>query len=122
MTKSEVALWYELRDLREMGLKFRRRAPIRPYIVDFVCLAHKLAVEVDGDSHESESRKRHDANRDEYLRSKGYRVVRVDSPDVTANAWQVAQGIASMIEHECNNPTRPLGGHPPLRGEGKDGA
>ncbi|SFU07074.1 endonuclease domain-containing protein [Mesorhizobium sp. YR577] len=121
-TKAETLLWYELRDLKLVGLKFRRQSPIGPYIVDFVCLAAKLVVEVDGDFHETENGKRHDANRDAYLRSLGFEVLRVDEPEVIANAWHIAQVVKEKAELVLGDPTRPLRGHPPLKGEGDAGA
>jgi very-short-patch-repair endonuclease len=36
------------------GQKFRREHPIGPYTVNFVCLALKLIVEVDGKDHFNE--------------------------------------------------------------------
>ena len=33
------------------ALKFRRQAPLGPYIVDFLCIAHRLVVEADGSQH-----------------------------------------------------------------------
>jgi very-short-patch-repair endonuclease len=118
-TKAEALLWYELRELKaEGGFKFRRQSPIGPYIVDFLCPAARLIVEVDGDLHETEHGKRHDANRDAYLKSIGYFVLRVDEPDVTNNAWHVAQMVKDKAEHLISDPTRPLRGHPPLKGEG----
>ncbi len=118
-TKAESLLWYELRDLRTQGLKFRRQCPIGPYIVDFACLSAGLIVEVDGDSHETEKGKRHDLNRDGYLKSLGYVVLRIDEPDVINSAWHVAQLVKEKAELLVNDPTRPLRGHPPLKGEGK---
>ncbi|MER9297010.1 endonuclease domain-containing protein [Mesorhizobium sp. M0621] len=117
-TKGESLLWYELRELKSAGLKFRRQCPIGPYIVDFACLAIKLVVEVDGDLHEHEKGKRHDAVRDAYLRSLGFDVFRVDEPDVINSAWHVAQVVKGKVEHMSADPTRPLRGHPPLEGEG----
>lgn len=117
-TKAESLLWYELRDFAKLGLKFRRQSPIGPYIVDFVCPSVKLIVEVDGDLHETEAGKRHDANRDAYLRSLGYIVMRIDEPDVINNAWHVGQGVKERVESLPGNPSRPLRGHPPLKGEG----
>src|SRR5690606_16608105 len=90
-TRAETLLWYELRDLKADGIKFRRQSPIGPYIADFFCPAARLVVEIDGDLHETEARKRHDANRDSYLRSRGYTVLRFDEPDVMHNPWHVAQ-------------------------------
>ena len=121
-TKAEALLWYELRVFRSQGLIFRRQQPIGPYIVDFICSAVKLIVEVDGDLHETEAGKQHDANRDAYLRSLGYMVLRIDEPDVMSSAWHVAQVVKEKAEHLATDPSRPLRGHPPLNGEGNDGA
>lgn len=35
-----------------MGVEFHRRVPMLEYIVDFYCHELKLAIEIDGDSHE----------------------------------------------------------------------
>ena len=121
-TKAESLLWYELRELKADGLKFRRQSPIGPYIVDFVCPSVKLIVEVDGDLHETEAGRRHDANRDSYLRSLDYVILRIDEPDVINNAWHVAQFVKEKAECVAGDPTRPLRGHPPLKGEGDAGA
>ncbi|RWD67972.1 endonuclease domain-containing protein [Mesorhizobium sp.] len=121
-TKAESLLWYELRELKTDGLKFRRQSPIGPYIVDFVCPSVKLIVEVDGDLHETEAGKRHDANRDSYLRSLGYVILRIDEPDVINSAWHVPQFVKEKAERVAGDPTRPLRGHPPLKGEGDAGA
>jgi len=118
MTEAENKLWYELRDFKKVGLKFRRQAPIGPYIVDFVCFGVKLVVEIDGDSHETDAGRRHDTNRDAYLRSLGYLILRLDEPDVAANPWHMAQSVKEKAEALSGDPTRPLRGHPPLKGEG----
>lgn len=115
-TKAESLLWYEL---RAEGLVFRRQQPIGPYIVDFVCPSARLIVEVDGDRHETEAGKRHDANRDSYLRSLGYPILRIDAPDVMNNAWHVGQLAKDEVEAVAGDPSRPLRGHPPLKGEGE---
>jgi very-short-patch-repair endonuclease len=115
-------LWYELRAFRSEGLIFRRQQPIGPYIVDFVCPSTRSIVEVDGDLHETEAGKRHDANRDSYLRSLGYSILRIDEPDVINNAWHVAQMVKDKVEAVAADPSRPLRGHPPLKGKGNDGA
>ncbi|MES0072919.1 endonuclease domain-containing protein [Mesorhizobium sp. M0058] len=117
-TKGESLLWYELRDLKSAGIKFRRQCPIGPYIVDFACLAVKLIVEVDGDMHEHDRGMRHDAVRDAYLRSLGFEVFRVDEPDVINSAWHVAQVVKEKVARVAGDPTRPIRGHPPLEGEG----
>lgn len=117
-TKAESLLWYELRELMADSLKFRRQSPIGPYIVDFVCPSVKLIVEVDGDLHETEAGKRHDLNRDAYLQPLGYVVLRIDEPDVINSAWHVAQFVKGEAERVAGDPSRPLRGHLPLKGEG----
>lgn len=117
-TKAESLLWHELRELKAAGLKFRRQSPIGPYIVDFLCPSKRLVVEVDGDTHETEAGRHHDANRDQYLQSLGYSIMRIDEPDVINNAWHVAQVVKDKAETLVGNPTRPLRGHPALKGEG----
>ena len=69
----ERRLWKLLRDRRLDGLKFRRQMVIGRYIVDFVCLRHRLIIEADGPTHEDSL---HDADRDAFLRSQDFRLLR----------------------------------------------
>ncbi|WJI41358.1 endonuclease domain-containing protein [Mesorhizobium opportunistum] len=118
-TKGESLLWYELRELKAAGIKFRRQCPIGPYIVDFACLGVKLIVEVDGDMHEHEKGKRHDAARDAYLRSLGFDVFRVDEPDVINSAWHVAQVVKGKVESMSGDPPDRFAATLPSRGGGR---
>jgi very-short-patch-repair endonuclease len=91
-TEAERRLWYALRDRRMQALKFRRQAPIGPYIVDFLCVAHRLVVEADGSQHaESE----HDAVRDAWFRREGYAVLRFSNRDVLTARDSVLATIAA---------------------------
>ncbi|MGZ6017326.1 MAG: DUF559 domain-containing protein [Phenylobacterium sp.] len=47
-TATEQVLWERLRQRRFGGLKFRRQAPMGPYVLDFLCLRHRLVVEAPG--------------------------------------------------------------------------
>lgn len=47
------------------------------YVVDFICHQSRLIVEVDGGVHEIEAVARRDLERDAWLSSRGYRVVRL---------------------------------------------
>ncbi len=82
MTGPERKLWSLLRGRRLGGLKFRRQAPIGPFIVDFFCAAQKLILELDGASHAD--RGEYDLRRQAFLEKAGYRVLRVDNDDVLA--------------------------------------
>ena len=108
-TEAEQRMWQLLRAHRFDGHKFKRQVPIDFYIADFVCLRQRLIVELDGGQHaESES----DAKRDAYLRSKGFRIIRIWNNDLFTNEEGVAELILSALE------APPLPNPSPARGEG----
>src|SRR5258708_4103087 len=76
LTPAEFKLWQNLRDRRLAGLRFRRQAPLGPYIVDFFCPEGKLVVEVDGGQHARFYRLQTDSERDKWIRSQGHVVLR----------------------------------------------
>jgi ATP-dependent DNA helicase RecQ len=96
MSLAEKILWLKLRQLpKELGLSFRRQQPIHPYIVDFICLKLKLAIELDGNSHDT--RQEQDAARDSYLQSLGYAVLRFSNTDLLANPDNIVATILYEI-------------------------
>lgn len=95
MTEAEKALWYRRRAGRLTQYKFRRQHPVGRYIVDFVCLSHRLIVEVDGRQHLDSA---HDAERDAWLCSQDFRVLRVWNQDVLHRSDQVLELILHTLE------------------------
>ena len=51
-TKSEITLWQYLKGKNMCGCDFIRQKPIDNYIVDFFCYELRLAIELDGFSHQ----------------------------------------------------------------------
>jgi very-short-patch-repair endonuclease len=51
LTPQEVKLWVKLRELKPLGIHFRRQAPIGRYIVDFASFASRIVIEIDGGQH-----------------------------------------------------------------------
>ncbi len=100
-TSAERLLWWKLRD-EQLGWKFRRQAPAGPYILDFACIEIKLAIEVDGATHGSESERAYDASRTHFLESNGWRVVRFWNDDVFSNLNGVIESIhiAASEQHD----------------------
>ena len=97
MSLPEVQLWQALRGEKLGGLRFRRQHPIPPYVLDFYCAGVRLAVEIDGDSHDG--RAAQDARRDAFLLELGIRTLRVpardvlnDLPAVTDHIYREAKG------------------------------
>jgi BirA family biotin operon repressor/biotin-[acetyl-CoA-carboxylase] ligase len=94
MTDTERYLWTHLRAHRLADHKFKRQQPIGPYVVDFVCFASKLVIEVDGGQHQgSES----DRVRDAWLQEQGYRVLRFWDNEVLTNLPGVLEMIAGLL-------------------------
>lgn len=73
---SERRLWQELRGRRFAGYKFRRQVPIERFIADFACIAARLIIECDGDSHGFDKQQFRDATRSVWLEHRGWRVLR----------------------------------------------
>ena len=73
----ERKMWERLRNRQFDGLKFRRQTPVGPFTADFYCEQHKLVVEVDGGQHQLDNAVAADAERDQYMRARGYCVCRI---------------------------------------------
>ena len=76
----EGRLWSELRGRRLGGWKWRRQAPIGPFIVDFYCPAAGLVVELDGSQHLDQVA--YDLRRTQHLGRGGLRVIRFTSDNI----------------------------------------
>jgi very-short-patch-repair endonuclease len=98
MTRAETLLWRHLKAHRLVAPGFRRQAPMGNYIADFVSHSCKLVIEVDGESHDFESRLRHDERRDQWFASRGYRVLRFTNDDVMKNLEGVVMAIGLAAE------------------------
>ena len=90
-------VWQMIRAGRMLSAKFKREYPIGPYTLDFVCIELKLNIEVDGQDHLTEEGKKHDADRDAYLRSLGYSVLRIPGFRVTQDPIRVRNEIESFV-------------------------
>ena len=95
LTDAERRIWSRLR-LRQLdGLKFRRQAPLGPYVVDFVCFEQKLIVEVDGSQHAVVTRQ--ERERAAWLESQGFRIVRIWNNDALQNTDGVVEHILRCL-------------------------
>ena len=92
-TDAETKLWDTLRAGRFKGWKWRRQAPVGPFIVDFLCLEAAVAVELDGGIHAEQADR--DARRDAYVRLRGLQVLRFWNSEVSADFDGVCWTILS---------------------------
>jgi very-short-patch-repair endonuclease len=93
-TATERVLWTRLRQRKLGGLKFRRQAPIGPYVLDFLCFRHRLVVEADGPFHDAER----DAIRDAWLKANGFRVLRFSNSEIHNSPEFVADRILAIVD------------------------
>jgi len=94
---AERLLWTKLTGRQVHGFRFRRQQGIGPYFVDFYCVEVKLAVELDGYSHDFEAAEVHDQKRNKYLESLGVKTIRFLNQDVMASANSVIEQIAAVL-------------------------
>jgi very-short-patch-repair endonuclease len=92
-TPAERKLWSRLRASSLMGYKFSRQISVGPYICDFVCRQAKLAIELDGSQHSEEG----DRARTDYLKAKGYVVMRFWNQQVLQDVDTVLLTILAEV-------------------------
>ena len=79
-------------------MKFRRQYKIGNYVVDFCCINKKLVIELDGSHHAEKKHLLRDKERQEYIESKGYKVLRVWNNEIDENL----EGVIDRILDICN--------------------
>ena len=98
MTTQERKLWQLIRNRQFHGLRFLRQYVIGKYIADFVCREKKIIIELDGGQHNEEQNIILDTERTEYLKSKGYKVVRFWNNDIDFNIEGVYQKLEEVFK------------------------
>ena len=98
-TDVERLLWRHI-SRSQLGTKFRRQFPLGPYVLDFVSLESRINIELDGSQHFGNSA---DVERDAFVRSQGFNVLRFWNNDVIENM----DGVLTLIMR-C---IKPLGGN-----------
>lgn len=90
------------------GYDFHRQKPIDEYIVDFFCNKLRLAIEVDGYSHQLEEIWEKDVIKTKRLNELGIQVFRFADHQVLNDMDNVLRVIEEYIfQFEANRPTPP---------------
>ena len=103
-TEPEKIFWNLVRNRNFLGYKFNRQYIIKHsltgldkyFIVDFICQAKKLIIEIDGPYHEFQLAE--DKDRDEILAIYGFKVIRFSNEDVEKNLRKVKMLLEKELE------------------------
>ena len=93
-TPAEATLWKFLQK-NKLGKKFRRQHSVGNYILDFYCPDEKLAIELDGQHHYTNSGLAYDQERTAYLNHRGIKVIRFENEEVFQATEEVLATIKS---------------------------
>jgi very-short-patch-repair endonuclease len=108
-TFAEKSLWSQLRR-DQRGVNFRRQHSKGNFIIDFYCPELKLAIEVDGITHDQAHVQTYDAMRQRLLENEGIIFLRFKDEQVLHDADRTIEKIDAKIA-ELKNPL-------PRKGEG----
>ncbi|MDR1123100.1 MAG: endonuclease domain-containing protein [Elusimicrobiota bacterium] len=98
MTEPELILWSKIRKGQIKNAIFYRQKPVGNYIADFCCTKEKLVIELDGGGHYTDDAKAKDKERDLYLSSKGFTVLRFTNTDIYRDLETVLKVIWDNIK------------------------
>lgn len=107
-TPAEIRLWRALSN-RKLGHKFSRQMPIGLFVVDFLCRAKMLVIELDSYSHDLTIE--HDRQRTAFIEALGFRIVRFATSDVLGNLEGVVRAVCVALGAPTPQP-------PPASGRG----
>jgi very-short-patch-repair endonuclease len=112
-TLAEILLWKNIKG-RALGYEFHRQVPIDEFIIDFYCHELRLAIEVDGYTHDYNFI--NDKSRQNRIESFGIKVIRFTDADIKKFINDVIRSlliVISEIEEEKRNNKKRTSPRPP---------
>lgn len=97
MTEAESAFWSMVKN-NAMGQRCLRQHVIGGYIVDFLFRKSKVIVEIDGGYHFTEEQQKEDSLRDEWLESRGYKVVRFTNEQILLDTENIINKLKVSLD------------------------
>lgn len=100
MTEPEKRIWFQiLQHLDRSGIRVRKQYLIQNFIVDFYIASRKLVIEIDGESHFTETGAIQDASRTKVLEWEGIIVLRFTNNQIMKELDGVQ---AEILKHLSN--------------------
>ena len=97
MTYCEKIVWQHIRK-KQLGYRFLRQYSVDHFVIDFYCPELKLAVEIDGESHNEPGKKKKDISRQRYLESFNIKFVRIKDEELLGNPEKAFGKIEDAIK------------------------
>ena len=94
---AERLLWQKLKGKQLNGCKFRRQFGVGFYILDFYCPTLKLAIEIDGPSHDDQDAHEYDTVRQQKIEALDIRFLRFTNADIYDRLEGVLVSISSVV-------------------------
>jgi very-short-patch-repair endonuclease len=101
-TRAEKVLWQCLRGAKIADCKFRRQFSVHQYILDFYSPEARLAIEVDGITHESETAQAKDKVRQNRIENLDIEFLRFTDGEVLNNAEACVKVIEVAVRRRRN--------------------
>jgi len=76
-----------------------------PFVSPNPCAEARLAIEIDGDTHEAPDQAAYDAARTAWLKERGHAVIRFDAREVGRNLAGVVEAIRAACEARARSPS-----------------
>ena len=97
LTPAEATLWKHIKNKQIYNIQWRRQFSIGTYILDFYCPKAKLAIELDGKEHYTIAGDKYDYERDNFISSKGIKILRYENKEI----WESIEQVIDEINKEC---------------------
>ena len=81
-----------------LGFKFRRQYSVDRFVIDFYCAELKLAIEIDGGTHNTPNQKKKDTIRQKYLEAFHIKFVRIKDEELLGNPNKAFSKIENAIK------------------------
>ena len=94
-TKAEEKIWKEILRKKQTGYIFLRQKPINRFITDFYCSELKIAIEIDGSSHNRKTGT--DKLRDKFLKAVGIDTIRFSNDEVLNHIEFVKNSLSQLL-------------------------
>jgi very-short-patch-repair endonuclease len=97
MPEAEILLWSRLRGRKILCRKFQRQYSVGPYVIDLYCPECKLAIEIDGDTHNTDEAREYDEERQAFVEAFGIQFLRFTNNQVYRTIDDVVRQITGKI-------------------------